>query len=220
MTEYVKAYIATCEGYGWEGGPQFSTRIITKANGRERRNADWSQPMYGFNLPFNNIKQPQYVPVLEMFLNRVGAWGVFLFRNPLDYVADDEVFATAEAGQTEFQLGKWAIKDGATFFRHVYALYEPDPTDPGDAVESIVTVTADDSPISVLVDHERGKIITDPMTGGEILRWSGGFSHWVRFQNDSLPFTIDNRSGEDYVVNGSIGLHELPPPEASDSSGS
>ena len=51
------------------------------------------------------------------------------------------------------------------------------------------------------------------MVGGEILRWSGSFSVWVRFDNDRLPFSIDSRSGGDFVVNGSVDLLEMPPPE-------
>lgn len=214
MTEYIRTYIRTCEGYGWEGGPSFSTRIVQKANGRERRNADWANAHYFFSLPFNNITQPQYVPILEMYLNRMGAWGCFLFRNPLDWWAQDAIFATAEPGQTEFQLGKMCIKDGVSFFRKIYALYLPDDSNPENAAESDIEVTANGSPVSVTVDPDRGVIVTDsPMSGGEVMRWTGGFSHWVRFNSDKLPFSIDNKSGEDYVVNGTVDLMEIHAPE-------
>ena len=219
MSEYVRAFIRACEGYGWQGGPRFSTRIVTKANGRERRNADWDQPQHQFGFPLNNIGQTQYVPVKEMHLNRRGAWGCFLFRDRLDYIADDEILATAEAGQTEFQLGKWSVIDGVAYFRKVFALFAPNAD--GTAQEADPEVTVNGSPAGAhTVDHDRGAIIFDtPMTGGEVLRWSGVFAVWVRFQSDDLPFSIDNLSGGEYIVNGMVNLVEMPPPPLLDSGG-
>ena len=93
---YVRAYIPTCETYGWTGGPVFSTRIVTRQNGRENRNADWAQPQHEFALPFQGLTQDQYVPIKRMHLNRRGAWGVFLYRDRSDDRAVDETFALGD----------------------------------------------------------------------------------------------------------------------------
>ena len=224
MSEYVQAYIKTCEAYGWSGGPGFNTRIVPKLNGRERRNADWDQPQHSYEVPFQNITQPLYAPIKQMHLHRRGAWGVFLYRDRLDWQAEDELFAVAEAGQDEFQLAKTSVIDGVAYLRYVYALYVPDPASSAssyqEAADSDVAITVDGTPTSAYtLDRDRGTVLFDPpMAGGEVLRWSGTFSLWVRFQNDKLPFSIDNRSGGQYVTNGSVQLLEMPPPELTESS--
>lgn len=214
MSEYLRAYISTCEAFGWNGGPGHNTRVVSlRDSGRESRNAMWIQPQHFFSLPFQNISQPQYAPIKQMHMNRRGRWGVFLYRDRSDYAAVDEIFAVATAGQTEFQLSKWSVIEGVSYRREVYALYQP--SSDGSAEEVIPTITVDDSPFTDFVtDPDRGVMIADaPMVGGEILKWTGAFSMWVRFDNDRLPFSIDNKSRGDFVMNGSVELLEMPPPE-------
>lgn len=214
MSEYLKAYIRTISAFGWEGGPEFYTPMVQLRSGRERSNSGWVQPRFFFSLPFKNIKaRDQYAAIYEMFMVRRGKWGKFLYQIPLQMLntADDDIFAIAEAGQTEFQLGKWSIVQGVSFYHEVHSLSRAGVN--GAAVDVDPTVTADGSPITpVEIDHDRGTVITSPMTGGEEMRWSGRFSFWTRFDNDRLPFSIDNKSGGDYVVNGQVDLLEMPPP--------
>lgn len=211
---YIRKYIATCEGYGWTGGPVFNTRIVRMANGRERRNADQDQPQHVFSVPFNNIGQTQYAPIKQMHLNRRGQWGCFLFRDRLDDVADDEFFAVAVGGDTAFQLSKWSIQDGVGYQSKVHAIYSPD--EDGEALDSAVVITVNGSPTTAYtLDRDTGIItFTAARTAGQVLRWSGAFSRWVRFARDDLPFSIDNKSGTEFVVNGSVDLIEMPAPSA------
>lgn len=221
MREYLHAYIRACEAYGWEGGPEFNTTIVQLRSGRERRNATWAQPRFYFSLPFQNIKdRDRYAAIYQMFMNRRGKLGVFLYRHPLIYQAQQEEFAVAEAGQTEFQLGKWSIIEGVSFYHQVDALYSPELD--GSASDPTITIRVNGSPAGAhVVDRDTGIVTFDtPMTGGEILDWTGEFSFWVRFDNDRLGFSIDNRSGDDYVLNGQIDLLQMPPPELETSSGS
>lgn len=217
MSEYLKAYIPACEAYGWEGGPEHRTRIVQLRSGRERRNAEWVQPQHFFSLPFQNISQPQYAPIKQMHMNRQGRLGVFLYQDRSDFTADDDLFAVAEAGQTTFQLGKWSIIEGVSYYRNVTALYTPNPD--GTAANSTILITSNGSPAPAhTLDRDRGIVVFDaPLSGGQTLRWSGEFSLWVRFDNDRLPFSIDNRSGQDYVMNGQVDLLEMPPPAVEES---
>jgi uncharacterized protein (TIGR02217 family) len=209
---YVRAFIPTCEGYGWTGAPGFSTRIVTRLNGRERRNADWSQPQYSFSLPFVGLTQDRYAPIAQMFLNRMGAWGVFLYRNPLDYSALNEPFGVGDGTTTEFQLSKQSVIDGVVFTRYVRALYVPG--NDGDGMTSTITVTVNGSPTAVTVDYDRG-IVTfgAPPANLAALRWSGQFAHWVRFVSDKLPATIVSQNANSYIAETSVDLLEMPPPD-------
>lgn len=215
MSSYVRAYIKACEGFGWTGGPGFNTRIRGMANGRERRNANWDQPQHFYSLPFLNLLQSQYAPIATMFLNRKGRWGCFLYVDRRDDRAEDELFAVAEPGQDTFQLSKWSIVDGVGFSNTIHALYVPDPDSPGEALQSDITITVNGVPTAdFTVDPDTGVVVFDtPFTGGDVLRWSGYFSRWVRFDNDRLPFSIDNKSGGEFVLNGTVELLEMPPPD-------
>lgn len=215
MSAYRRAYIPTCESYGWDGGPGYQTTIAPLPNKHERSNADCDQPQHFFSLPFQNIDVTQYAPIKQMHMNCRGRWGRFLYRDRLDSVVDDELLAVATAGQDTFQLGKWSVIDGVEYFRHIYALLAPAPNGK-DAIEVTPVITVDGvATTDFIVDHDRGIVVFDsPMSGDEVIRWSAScFSLWVRFDNDRLPFSIDNKSGGEFVVNGTVELLEIPPPK-------
>lgn len=212
MSIYIRKYISTCEGFGWQVAPTYNTRIVPMRNKSERRNAEWDQPRHQFTVPFNNILQPAWVPIKRMHMNRRGAWGAFLYSDPLDHTAVDEVFAIAVAGEDTFQLAKRSEIEGVDYFREVDAIYEPG--DDGDAEIPTLVVYVDGTPTTAYtLNHDTGQIVFDtPMTGGEVLSWTGPFSVWVRFENDALPFSIDNKSGGHFVVNGTVSLIQVRAP--------
>lgn len=221
MAVYRRAYISTCEAFGWDGGPGYKTNIVAMANKYENRNADWDQPQHFFSLPFNNILVQLYAPIKQMHMNCRGRHGVFLYRDRLDSSVTNELLAIADAGQDTFQLGKWSVIDGVSYFRHIYALYTPNPADPGEAVEVTPVLTIDGTPTTAFTtDPDRGLLYLDtPLAGGEQVNLTlSSFSLWVRFDNDRLPFSIDNKSGYDFVVNGTVELLEMPPPKPETSS--
>lgn len=210
---YRRAYITTCEAFGWEGGPGYNTQIVSLRNGSERTNAEWDQPQHFFSLPFQNIIHGEYAPIKQMHLNCRGRNGRFLYRDHLDWTATNELIGNATAGQTVFQLGKRSTIDGVTYYRHVFALYEPD--DDGEALQAVPSITVNGAAAGAhTVDYDRGTVtFSAGLADGDVVRWSGEFSLWVRFDNDRLPFSIDNRSGSDFVVNGTVELLEMKPPK-------
>ena len=210
---YRRAYITTCEAFGWEGGPGYNTQLVSLRNGHERTNADWDQPQHAFSVPFGNILPDAYAPIKQMHLNCRGRNGKFLYRDRLDWQASNELIGTSASGQTVFQLGKRSTIDGVTYFRNVYALYAPN--DDGSAAQVAPTLTVNGSAAGThTVDYDRGTVtFASGLTLGDVVRWSGSFSLWVRFDNDKLPFSIDNRSGPHFVINGSVELLEAKPPK-------
>lgn len=206
---YLKAYLRPCPGYGWTGGGEFSTRIVEMANGRERRNASWSQPRHRYSTPFNNISKVAYRELKSMHMVARGQLHAFLFRDELDFEAVNELFGVGDGVTLEFPLSKISVEDGVSYQRLVHALYSPD-TD-GSAQEETPTITANGSPAGTFAaDYERGIIVfaVAPANGVE-LRWSGIFSIWVRFAQDYLPFSLDNPD----ATNGSVDLIEVPEPD-------
>lgn len=203
---YLRAQIEACEAFGWEGGPEFRTRIVEMQNKRERRNADWAEARHRFTLPFQNIDPERYANIKQMHLVCRGMLHAFLYRDPLDNVADDDLFAVGDGTQETFQLSKLSVIDGVTYQRNVYALPDSTPD---------FEVTANDSPVvAYTLDRDRGLITFDSAPpNGALLRWSGPFLVWVRFNQDWLPFSIDNRGPDGFAHNGTVDLMEVPPPE-------
>lgn len=203
---YLRAQIEACEAFGWEGGPEFRTRIVEMQNKRERRNADWAEARHRFTLPFQNIDPERYSNIKQMHLVCRGMLHAFLYSDPLDNTADDQLFAVGDGTQATFQLSKLSVIDGVTYQRNVYALPDSTPD---------FEVTANDSPVvAYTLDRDRGLITFDSAPpNGALLRWSGPFLVWVRFNQDWLPFSIDNRGPGGFSHNGSVDLMEVPPPE-------
>lgn len=213
MEVYVRNYIKACEAFGWEGGPEYNTEIVAMANKAEKRNAQWSQSRFFATVPFLNLSPERYEHVLAMFEDRMGRWGAFLYRNPLRYTADDVEFGVGDGVTTEFQLVAEVQVGLRKRTRNVYAIYIPEEDSTGEAVPSDVIVRVNGSVTPVSIDHDRGIVtFSSAPSMGAVLTWDGEFSHWVRFANDRLPFSIDNRSGDGFATNGMVELVEVNPP--------
>lgn len=198
---YLDAYLQPCPGYGWQGGPSFQTQVVQMVSGRENRNAQHDKVRHQFSAPFQNITRDAYRNIKQMHLVCKGMLRCFKFRDELDFEAKDEVFAISEGGQTEFQLRKISTISGVSYARDVYVIEGP------------VVVTIDGIETPVTVDPDRGLVTfgTAPDVGA-VLRWSGTFAVWVRFNQDFLPFSIDSGNGIEHFANGTVDLLEVPPP--------
>lgn len=218
MYPYVRNYIRACEGYGWEGGPEFKTQVIQMTNKSEKRGAEWSQSRFFASLPFVNVSQYLYGSILEMFEDRMGMWGCFLYKNPLDHTAEGVVFGAGNGADSSFQLSSRTEVGGRSRLKNVYAIYEPSPDLSGDAVPSVVSIYVDGAEdASVSVDHDTGIVtFASPPPSGSVLTWDGAFSHWVRFNNDRLPFSVDSMSASGLITNGSVDIIEVNPPMPSE----
>ena len=194
---YLDAYLQPCPGYGWNGGPEFRTSIVEMANGRERRNADWSQARHRYSTPYLNIGKDAYRLIKQMHLVCRGQLHAFRFRDQLDYQATNEIFGIGDGVEVEFPLRKVSTIDGISYDRFVYAILT-------------ASVTVNGSVATPTIDMDRGTVtFAAPPTDGHILRWTGEFDIWVRFNQDYLPFSIDNPD----ATNGTVDLLEVPPPE-------
>lgn len=194
---YLDAYIEQCPGYGWQGGPAFQTTIVTMRNGRERRNAEWSNARHSFTMPFNNINQQGYIGIKQMHLSCLGRLRAFKFVDALDHDATGEVFGQGNGVQTTFQLRKVSVIDGVSYIRNTYVI------EPGGVFR------VNGTPAAHTIDLDRG-LVTFSVAPANLSTLSGTweFGLWVRFDQDDLPFSIDNLN----AINGSVSLIEVPPP--------
>jgi uncharacterized protein (TIGR02217 family) len=199
MTAYATV-LDLCPAYGWQGGPEFNTRVVTLRNGQERRNANWAQVRHRFVLPFQNIASADYLVELKAaFLSVLGQTHSFLVKDHSDFQAVAASLGNAPAGTTAVQLQKVSTFGAATYTRTI--------TKPRSG-----TVTVYQAGVAKSGTYSTTTGLFTPSTAwteGEALTADFEFYVPVRFASDLLPMTIDNRSGANYVMNGSIELVEV-----------
>lgn len=197
---YLDTYIEECPAYGWQGGGEFKTTIVEMASGAERRNAEWQNVRHRYQMSFLNITKAAYRNIKQLHLVCRGRLHCFKFRDQLDYQADNEAFGVGNGSQTQWQLIKQSLIDGVSYQREVYVI------EPG------ATIFVNGVATAAIIDQDRG-IVTFGVApaNGTALTWSGTFAVWVRFDQDYLPFSLDNPD----ATNGSVDLIEMPPPESS-----
>lgn len=197
---YLDTYIEECPAFGWQGGGEFKTTVVEMASGAERRNAEWQNVRHRYQMSFLNITKAAYRNIKQLHLVCRGRLHCFKFRDQLDFEADNEAFGVGTGSRTEWQLIKQSLIDGVSYQREVYVI------EPG------AVVRVNGTPTAVTIDQDRG-IVTFGVApaNGAALTWSGTFAVWVRFDQDYMPFSLDNPD----ATNGSVDLIEMPPPEPS-----
>lgn len=206
---YLKAYLNPTMSFGWKGGGMFSTDKDQLRSGRERRNAGWSQPKRKISAPYQMLSDAAWRDIEEMHEVCMGMLHCFLFHvSRFDKATNDE-FGIGDGTQTQFQLARFAQRGGLKFYRDVHALFRPDGTGGATAVVPVITVGGVPT-TDFTVDYGTGVVTFNSAPApGAVLRWSGPYSHWVRFDQDWLPFSFDEPNG----TFGDLDLYQADPPQ-------
>lgn len=190
--------------FGWQGGPEFSTNLRSLSSGREKRNADWANARHKFTVPFAALTSTQYLAVKKVFLICRGRLHTFMQRDWADYQATNENFGTGDASTKVFQLSKLSSDGGGTYTRVV--------TKPDTLTGVQIRVNGVLQTSGVSVDALTGLVtFTSAPASGAVLTWTGQFWVQVRFDIDSLPFSISNKSAGAFRQDGSLDLIEVAP---------
>jgi uncharacterized protein (TIGR02217 family) len=194
----INAELAIVPAFGWQGGPEFNTLIKRMRSGRERRRSLQEVVQHRYTLPFQNITDSAYLLQLKSaFLAARGAAYTFRAKDYSDYQAEHAIFGAGDGVETEFDLYVPHVFGDASYLRLI--LY---PVDPVFYVDEVVATAT--------FDTDTKKVVFDSAPADNaVLSWDGEFRVLVRFANDTFPMTIDNRSGQNYVLNGSIELMEV-----------
>lgn len=192
----IDAELDLCPGYGWQVQPEFNTLVKQLRSGRERRRSLWEFVKHRYALPFNNITDAAYLSELKsVFLVCRGSAESFLVKDYSDYIADQSVFGAGDGTETEFDLLIVSTFGPANYARRIF--YPVDPVFYVDGTPAAATVS--DGVVT----------FADAPGNNAVLSWSGEFRVPVRFATDTFPMTIDNRSGEQFMMNGAVELLEV-----------
>src|SRR5688500_9180305 len=200
MTFYAEE-IEVCPGYGWQGGPTAPDVVIKQLkNGHEKRNRGGSLFKHRYILPFQNVKQADYLAFIKSaFMAMGGPADSFLAFDWWDSEVADEVFGVAPSGTTPVQLSRtYPFGSGS-------ASYTRPITKPiaGAVIKQGGVVKAGTySQLTGLFTPSTS------WTPGAILTWTGGFRVPVRFETFALEPSIDSRFGANghFAMNGSCTL--------------
>lgn len=198
MTFYATE-INACPAFGWQGGPSVEVDIRKLRSRREKRNRITDLVQHSYTLPFQNIRDDAYLQYIKAaFVALGGPHDSFLVKDWGDFEADAEALGVAPAGSTPVQLYKTYTFGSASYSRPI--------TKP---VAGAV-IYQNGTPKAGTLDTLTGLFTpTTAWTGAAVLTWTGEFRVPVRFDQFTLPSTIDERRAGGYAVNGSVTLLEV-----------
>lgn len=188
-----------CPAYGWQGGPEFNTRVVSLRNSHERRNANAGIGRHRFVLPFLNISEASYLQKIHAMFNATrGRLHSFKVKDWTDHAVTNEPLGEAPPGSGPVQLVKTYTAGTETYVRTI--------TKP---VAGAV-VYENGTPKAGTLDTLTGIFTpTDPWVASATLTWTGEFRVPVRFNTDALTSSIDNVRGDGYAINLSLELVEV-----------
>lgn len=168
-------------GFGFNGGPTWSTGQVVLRSGIIRRNVRRSRPISKFRGSYNNRDAIKAAELLAAFNATNGAAYGFRFRNHIDYKATAESLGIALGGAQAVQLTK-----AYTFGSKTTSVSIRKPN-------TDVVIYADGAPVSASIDTTTG-IVTFTATVGQVMTWTGTFDVPVMFENDDFMATITTRN--------------------------
>lgn len=92
--------------YGAQGGPEFSTTVVTVKSGQESRNQNWSQSRVKWDVSTAIKDKTDMQALLSFFRAREGRAHAFRFKDWTDFEAVAQNIGTGNGAITTFQLTK------------------------------------------------------------------------------------------------------------------
>lgn len=205
MTFYAVELDNVCPAYGWQGGPNGDTLVVALRGRQEYRVSRAEDDQHSFILPFQNIVHEEYARYLKSFhMAMYARTHSFLVKDWLDFELDGDSQGVAPSGSTPVQLRKvYNVYAGGTLI----ATRSRDITKP---VAGTVVMYQGGVAKAGTYSTTTGLFTpSSAWTPGAALTATGEFRVPVRFNNDYMPFSIDNKSSGQHVVNGSVELIEV-----------
>jgi len=201
MAFYDDIVFPTDISFASPGGPRFLTGIVKVPSGWHTADIRRDTPIYGWDVGYGAREIGKIYDLYELFLVVRGQGHMFLFKNWLDYKsahgdqktvstsANDQVIATATAGQTQFQLIMTYTVGGGSL---VKTIYKPK------AGTLKVSVNGVEEFSGWTMNATTGVITRSPgLAGSDVVRAGFEYYHPVRFASDDFdPSFIAWQAGE------------------------
>jgi uncharacterized protein (TIGR02217 family) len=171
--------------YGANGGPTYSTDVVTMFSGHEQRNSNWKNARAKYNISTGVKTEEQWQALISFFRACKGKAYGFRFKDWSDYKAIRQRIAISDGVKTEFQLIKTYSSGDSIVTRKItkpvtgtVKLYQ----------QSNLRVSLDYS-----VDYTTGIVtFAEAPSAGMIILADFEFDVPVRFDTDELQLSIDS----------------------------
>lgn len=175
---YIDTRVSTCVAYGFTGGPEYSTLVVTLDNGREQRNRQWRYPRHRYSAQYLNLSPEAQREIISLFHAAAGQWSAFRFKDWNDYQAVGEPLAPVVGTSDPVQLIKSYTFGAASSTRLIQA-----------PVMGAV-IKRNGSAVNGTLDTQTGMFTPAAPWEAGIYTWDGEFDVWVRFASDYNAFAI------------------------------
>ena len=202
--------------YGSKGGPSWNTSVITLNSGYEKRNKNWTNARYSYDVAYGIKTQAELLALVDYF-NRVGGKADgFRFKDHADFSVANE--ALVPDGSPTAQLIKtygsasniWARNitkpiAGATFLRGGSPLSAISPS--VDTTTGIITLPADSA---ALITNITKTASTSPFTPGVVTTSAAhGFSNGDEIYHSGVGGMIEVNGNVYTIANVTATTYEI-----------
>ena len=98
--------------YGFSGGPEYSTDVVTTDSGYEQRNINWATARAKYTASFSAIPEAMKDTLLAFFRNRYGKAYGFRYKDWADYIGIGQYLGKGDGTNMKFPLQKTYIDHG------------------------------------------------------------------------------------------------------------
>jgi len=183
--------------YGFEGGPEWNTRIIECDNGMEIRNGQWAYPRHRYSAQYLNLDETARNAVIHAFHAARGRLYAFRFQDWNDYQAKAENLYIKPGTRAPVQLTKTYKLGPVASVRPVYAIVNAE------------VYNSNGQLMLGNLDNALGVFTPDEEWENDSYTWNGEFDVWVRFDSDYNAFAISSRNGQELIATATIDLIEV-----------
>lgn len=178
--------------YGSRGGPGYRTNVITLKSGYEKRNVDWAQARYTFQVTYGVKTMDQLETLISFFHVAQGMANGFRYKDWSDYrsgsvlasaTATDQTLGTGDGTTTTFQLIKKYTQGNTSRTRTI--------SKPVDGTVLIAVAGSTTTNFTVNVSTGVVTMTSAPAAGASV---TAGFEFDVpcRFDTDELSTSLDD----------------------------
>ncbi len=197
MSAFNEARLLDRVAYGSEFGHRYNTSVRELRSGVERRNAEWQRPLGRYAVRYQNLDTRHHQIVIAAHHACMGRLIGFRFRDWTDFTAEDAVIGYGTGATENYQLCKYYVFGTLSSQRDIVK-----------PVNGTVVVSVAGAPVAAQVDYSTGVVQLRADDGAEIT-WRGEFDVPVRFADDEIGFTFDNRAGGTPILNSDVELVEI-----------
>ncbi len=167
--------------FGASGGPVRQTEIITLTNGHEQRNAAQANSRRRYDAGVGVKSLDDIHKLIVFFEARRGQLHSFRFRDPMDYIADNEI-GIGDGVATEFQLSKTYFDTAGSWKR---AINKP-------KTGTLMIKLGAAQTTAFTADYMTGKVVfATPPANETVISAQFEFDVVVRFETDQLSASLE-----------------------------